>query len=256
LAAAIASGAFACYSPNVASGGFFCSDAGACPEGFRCMPDRKCYKPDSGPEVRMCMDAAPITSACDEGPASGQACNPTCQKGCLCNDRCTVVGNNSTCKAGGSKALGTACNVNDDDCAPGLGCVRECGSGFGRCFQFCRSAADCAIGNCDVPVGSQHMACEVRAQTCDPVGAAAATSCPHPALGCYVSGGTTICDCPGSGQPDGPCTIFNSCAPGYQCLQRAGDPGPRCRQVCHNSNDCAAPTPRCEPAGAFGFCAA
>src|SRR6185436_17082737 len=103
-----------------------CSDAGACPEGLYCAGDRRCYKPDSGPEVRMCMDAAPISSPCNDQPATGQSCHPTCQTGCQCSDRCTVVGNASVCKApGGSKPLGTSCNVNDDDCARGLGCVRE-----------------------------------------------------------------------------------------------------------------------------------
>src|SRR6187401_2196120 len=101
LSAAVAA-AGGCFKPNVASGGFFCSDAGACPEGLYCNSiDRRCYRPDSGPGVRMCMDAAPISPSCGDPPASGQVCHPTCQTGCQCSDRCTVVGNMSACKPAG-----------------------------------------------------------------------------------------------------------------------------------------------------------
>ncbi len=255
IAVAVAT-AVGCYSPNITSGGFLCSDAGACPEGFRCSSvDRKCYKGDAGPEVRMCTDAAPIQPVCSDDPASGQACNPACQRGCMCSDRCTVASGVATCKVGGSKPAGASCDSSNDDCAPGLGCVKECGLETSRCLQFCRIDGDCpnSLG-CGLLPGGKFPVCEAPPEPCDPVGSEAATSCPHPGLGCYVSSGTTLCDCPGSVADGEVCTVFNSCAPGLQCLTMAG--ASRCRQVCRGASDCLPPNTRCaQVAGGFGYCA-
>jgi hypothetical protein len=247
--------AAACYRPNIQNGGFFCADGGVCPEGFRCNTmDNRCYQGDAGPEVQMCTDAAPATfSVCSDPPVGGE-CSPACQNGCTCG-RCAVVAGASACINVGPKMVGEACNTAADDCGTGLGCLKECGSNLGRCFQFCGPNTACS-GNllCNVPIpATTFMACDVAPSSCNPVGSAAATSCPHSAVACYVSGADTKCDCPGTAMADKDCAVFNDCIPGYQCVSQSGKT--TCRQVCQTAADCTPPNTRCVPSGGnYGFC--
>ena len=111
-----ASGAFAlavaglllagCFKPSVKDGGFQCAPTGkACPDGFQCGADNRCERmpvttppqPDSGTEAGTGIDAKPMTEAggetgsctpvtplCADGPTAGEACSPSCQRGCEC----------------------------------------------------------------------------------------------------------------------------------------------------------------------------
>jgi len=143
LLALVVAAAAACYKPNIMNGGLGCSDAGTCPEGFVCSPiDNHCYKPDAGPSCPANM--AHVTPLCSDPPASGSVCNPACQTGCACG-RCTVVGTVTACTVVGPKTEGSLCNPAADDCASGLGCVRElCGTNVARCRKFCRLKPDCS----------------------------------------------------------------------------------------------------------------
>jgi hypothetical protein len=246
-----------CYRPNVVSGGLVCApgmDGGICPEGFHCSKvDNHCYAADAGPEVVVCTDASPtLFSVCDDPPPSGSECNPACQKGCSCG-RCTVSGSKAVCSNNpGSKAVGELCDLSNDNCAVGLGCVKDgCGTNLGRCRQFCRSSAECT-GGCNILVCAISV-CEPPAQTCNPVGTG--SGCPDPALACFLEGTATICDCPGTRVEGDGCTFSPECGPGLTCIGYMGLPA--CHVVCSGPQDCTGGQV-CDKTigGTFGFCRA
>jgi hypothetical protein len=246
--------AIGCYRPNVLSGGLVCAvgeDGGVCPDGFHCSKiDNHCYSGDGGPEVTVCTDASPtLFSVCNDPPPSGSECNPACQTGCTCG-RCTVSGSKAVCTTPGSKAVGELCDLTNDNCAVGLGCVKDgCGTNLGRCRQFCRSSAECT-GGCNLLVGAISV-CEPPSQSCNPVGAG--SGCPDPALTCYLEGTTTICDCGGSLAEGMGCTFSSECAPGMTCIGFMGSPS--CHVVCSGQQDCSSGQV-CDKTigGTFGFC--
>ena len=254
LLALVVAAAAACYKPNIMNGGLGCSDAGTCPEGFVCSPiDNHCYKPDAGPSCPANM--AHVTPLCSDPPASGSVCNPACQTGCACG-RCTVVGTVTACTVVGPKTEGSLCNPAADDCASGLGCVRElCGTNVARCRKFCRLKPDCSGHEfCSDIFGPAYVCQAPAVPTCNPLDG---SGCPDPVLTCYVNGPDTICSCTGTGQEGADCTSTGRCAPGFTCLTTMA--GTNCFKVCDsNSPQCTATNPACHPQfGAslqFGFC--
>jgi hypothetical protein len=252
-----------CYRPNVQDAGLWCADAGskACPEGFHCGADRRCH---AGPTT-MCPSDAAVMPLCSDQPLGAQ-CDPICQQGCECGQRCNLDGENLKCVASGSKVAGDYCNLMSDDCAAGLVCLKEqcsaedAGPQVGRCYRYCAGDQHCGGMMCNVQVISAAAtplsACQLPQRACDPV--SATTTCGNALLACYVvDSGGTYCECPGFAGPGEACGVFSSCVPGYRCVQQ-GVMTPRCRKVCRlgGSSDCPA-TSTCTqtPADAtFGYC--
>jgi hypothetical protein len=248
----------ACYSPNIKDGGFKCNlDAGAnnaCPEGFTCdLAVLECWKgkhdggtrdvpvdmpqvAEVGPEVPPppCFDARP---SCD--PSDAGVCDPLCQTGCGCRQKCTVFPDAGLgCGQVASNAGGPLdpCDPTaaTDTCGPGLVCMTD--QCFGRCYQFCRADKDCPNSFCSRNAPGGLMACDVpNADNCNPIGNS--TNCPNSAPGCYISFNHpehTLCDCAGGIFPGNPCTGSRSCLPGgLVCVDPTHDGGTSlCLPVC------------------------
>jgi hypothetical protein len=246
-----------CYKPNVQDGGLRCadagSDAGLCPDGFYCARDGSCHK---GKPMQCAPDGGRVETLCT--PTSGTDCDPVCQSRCECG-RCNLVGSALQCVPAGDKKTGDICSRTADDCAPGNICIPDCKT-IGRCYRFCGTGgvgndALCAGQPCNytTPTGNL-LICQPPLAPCDPV--VDGNDCGHPELGCYLStSGAPVCDCRGTGAPGGTCETYNSCIPGYRCVQIGT---PACYKTCRLSgSDCVAPD-TCRSlggSGAFGFCA-
>ena len=142
-----------CYSPQIKQGGLLCTDAIGCPDNYRCI-NGHCYTGDAGRDVPMkpnCMSVTPDASTCSRDLAPGQACNPACQSGCSCG-WCAVMNSTATCITGtmpGTKQAGDVCDPSSPtQCAPGLFCRAECGSG--HCYKYCETTSDCPVVRNDV----------------------------------------------------------------------------------------------------------
>ena len=268
---------FGCYKPNIQDGGFLCNvDAGAnaCPEGYKCeMQSKKCYRnPDAGVDKVDVRDV-PETSDVDTGticidepvpgctPGSGM-CDPACRTGCECPEKCSVNANGAlTCNRprmqGYPKILGQDCTIESagaavqtDNCGPSLVCIED--GCFSRCFQFCKSNADCPGSSCTREIGGGQRVCDVPfVDTCVPLGGTGSnTGCTGTNMACYLSSAApthTICDCPmGAGFANADCTRTRDCFPGLACVDRQTGASPKCLQVCRlsdNGADCPGSTP-------------
>jgi hypothetical protein len=254
-----------CYKPSILDGGFLCAPSGKpCPDGFQCGADQHCSVmpllsvPDGGtdalkPDTAPTCSEPPVTALCDTGPAAGQACNPTCQKGCACG-RCNVVGSTPACVPVGAVQLGELCTYGSDNCAAGLICLREqdgCGNPvIARCYRHCTTDAQCPGSFCQIPIldaqknDTGFKTCDVPPRDCDPVNN---TGCPSAALNCYFTSlNQTLCDCPtGTGKNGDVCAVYSDCAPGFVCISlsgSAGVAGPHCHFECKVgvANNCPA----------------
>jgi len=260
--AAAATALAGCYDPKIESGNLHCAPPdNACPEGFLCSAGVCLSRGDASVADHPGADllpadggcATPVTPLCT--PAAGVVtgiCDPVCQTGCPCGQRCSVAGTGAVCVAqGGSKGAGQVCSPSADDCLAGYACLREgCGSNLGRCYRFCREATMCAAGvACSTTVNSSNdmalgqLACDLAEQTCDPL---AGTGCPDPALSCFAtSTGHTICDCPGRNRHEGEsCRGYDDCAAGLACLNGT------CVKLCASTADCAG----CVALGNIHYC--
>src|SRR6185503_15041888 len=124
---------------------------------------------------RMCIDPKP---ACTPGPGM---CDPTCRTGCpLCDQKCSInTAGALTCNVPYAqsypKALGQNCTIassgtvdQTDNCGPGLVCVED--GCFPRCYQFCKSNADCVGSACTRDVGGGQKVCDVAfMDACSPL---------------------------------------------------------------------------------------
>lgn len=262
-----------CYDPQIMSGRLTCAPppGKACPDGFVCS-GTVCVKAGAttgtggagggggrggagtGGAGGMC--AAPITPLCQTATPPAPGCDPVCQTGCACGQRCNLTASGFSCaSSAGSKAVGALCQPGSDECALGLVCLAEsCGTSLGRCYRYCRDAAMCGAGVCGTPIklpsgdDSGQRVCNLGDVTCD---AFARIGCPDPALNCYMTGpGHTTCDCPtGKERALGEsCVDYNDCALGLVCLSAGG--APTCHKVCRNATDCAG----CTNWGNAGYC--
>jgi hypothetical protein len=264
--ALLAGAAGGCYRPTIVEGGLKCNlDAGGapCPEGFSCdmtFSPPRCFKGphDGGPngdgpvmtdavEVPPspdadsglpCLDARP---ACD--PSDAGVCDPYCQSGCAgCRDRCTVSpAGAAVCKMVGTTTIGAlklcdSSSVATDNCAPGLVCMNDnCG---GRCYQFCRTDADCPGASCSRTAPGGQPVCDVPyVDTCVPTPSSngGQTGCSSGAQACYVSFShptRTVCDCTGGGMPSSPCAGSRDCLAGLLCVDPNGLGQQQCLPVC------------------------
>jgi hypothetical protein len=262
-----------CYDPQIMTGRLTCAPAPkkACPDGFVCS-GAVCVT--AGAAMRtggtggggtggagtggaggMC--ANPITPLCVPGTAAPAGCDPVCQTGCGCGQRCNLTTSGFSCAPSvGNKTAGTMCQPGSDECGLGLVCLKEsCGTELGRCYRYCREAAMCGAGVCGTPINlpsgedSGQRVCSLGDETCD---AFARSGCSDPALNCYMTGpGHTTCDCP-SGRDRAlgeSCGVYNDCALGLVCLS-AGGAAATCHKVCRNATDCAG----CTNWGNAGFC--
>ena len=273
--AALATFLLGCFDPKIVSGNLHCApQSNACPGGFVCSGG-VCVtrgdaaadgvtdgKPADGtvadmlPTDAVSTDAVvcpnPVVPLCTPAAGVTGLCDPVCQTGCPCGQRCGVSTNGSFCLAqAGVKTVGQVCSPSTDDCAPGYACLREaCGSNLGRCYRFCRDASMCGAGvACSTQVNSSsdvslgRLACDLAEQTCDPI---AGTGCPDPALSCFVTAvGHTICDCPGRNRREGDsCRGYDDCAQGLACLDST------CVRLCRSTNDCL----DCVALGTIRYC--
>lgn len=248
-----------CYKPNIEPGGFACGPHGECPENFRCASNLRCYQGDAGMDsstTPVCTSVTPDAATCSRAAADGQPCTPACEFGCGCG-WCAVVNGNATCLKGtpGTKKVGDVCDpANSSDCAPGLMCHAECGTG--RCYKYCDPAsndADCqSIGtHCSGPAvdgaGSLRL-CTLPDPACDPVSGG---KCPS-GFACYPFVNSTECDCAGTGKVGDTCNSVVNCAPGYTCIIISNVK--TCQKTCAMSSDCS-PGLCSNPAlTAYGYC--
>jgi hypothetical protein len=206
--------------------------------------------PDVQPDV-PCLPAVANTN-CPEGNSAG-ICDPVCNRGCgHCYEKCSIAATDSglACNAPvmptvqlladqcGFSSPGTSAQT--DNCGPGQVCITaECAN---RCYQFCRTSADCTNATCSRDAGGGFLACDVPYVNCDPVRGVAAneSQCGSSVKGCYLSatGSKTLCDCP-FGQPKGTgtsCSHSRDCSPGLVCYNATGL-GSECYPICRLQTD-------------------
>jgi hypothetical protein len=297
-AAALMLALVGCYRPNIVEGGFKCGPTTRkrCPDGFVCdpasntcrqMPIRDGAARDLGADDRAGARDLAADPAGDRGqtmclgpragctPADpGALCDPFCQTGCACDQRCSVnSGGALTCNPplNGTLQGGQVCNVQSggttdqtDGCAPGLVCLSEaCGM---HCFPFCRTDADCPNSTCsrpvvpDMPTG-RFKVCEVPFAACNPV-APMAAGCSSDGQTCYLSPvapDKTFCGCPASDKRESqPCHVPQDCLAGLTCVDATNGADLRCRATCNltQPNICGG-TAMCRPINGsktYGFC--
>jgi len=266
-----------CYNPHVESGHLRCAPTlPQCPDGFSCEGGLCVTSTGSGKGGAPGTGGAgggaggsggstcanPVAPLCTPAQASGN-CDPVCQTGCGCGQRCVVAAGGPKCVATtGALTAGMVCKPEADACAPGLVCLQEaCGNDLGRCYRFCDTSnpSMCAgTGVCGTPVllpdrtDSGQYVCDL-AVSCDPY---AGTGCADPALQCFVLGPTQqTCDCPSgaNGQVGATCTTTD-CAPGLACLGIGAGAAARCVKLCQSAAECPGST--CDSfAATFGYCA-
>jgi len=243
-----------CYNPHIKPGALICAENQVCPDNFHCGLDNRCYPPDAGPAPAVCNSVTPDASTCSRPPASDQPCNLACASGCSCG-WCGVSGGAVMCLTGtpGTKQIGQVCDPsNAADCAPGLFCFPECGTG--RCYKHCDPSngnADCPGTACSLPASMGSLSfelCQLKDPMCDPVSGG---PCPS-GFACYAFLKSTECDCAGTHTTGGSCSSVEDCAPGYACISVGG--AGTCQKTCKTSADC--PLGICSnPANTtYGYC--
>jgi hypothetical protein len=270
-----------CFKPKVKDGGLSCNLKlmPDCPEGFKCddltnlcrvnswfdtkpdaaiedAPDVKLeVEPDRPADMSadMSIEAAPDVPpacltpvmGCTADPANVK-CDPQCQTGCGCHEKCLVTSTGVLTCNQQSGALprteGQSCvavsegtTAQTDDCEPGLVCFAEpCGH---LCARFCRVNADCQGGAlCSRALAGGFKACDFPASNCNPVKNAGPTGCPVADEGCYLSAtiaDRTVCDCPSNSIPNGgACNTSRDCLPGLTCADPLGGLELLCHPAC------------------------
>jgi hypothetical protein len=291
----VVSGAIAsCYKPTIGDKLKCNLEAGTnhfCPDGFACEFSTGLCKrspsndvadrPDGGGEGGSDVDAGPDVICFDPRPNcqpdNAGLCDPFCQTGCGCREKCSVnTGGNLTCNAlapglprgvlQNCEPLNTGSSTQNDACNPGLVCLAGADDACtGRCYQFCRTEADCNNAPCDKIIAGGRKVCDVPFVDCNPV--PPISGCPG-AQSCFLSTTNptrTICDCAGTVPRNDPCNRSRDCLPGLVCVDPTNTGDSRCRQVCllsDNGSNCAGGLSSCMPFKGnsttanptFGFC--
>lgn len=285
----------ACYNPQIDDGTLKCSATSECPSGFRCNPnDGRCYKNGGGPSGPADSGAGGSGGVCavgqgNYGPFAGcspqiqQTCDPVCQAGCACDERCMNDKGVLTCKQQNPpfKLLTEECDSKDDTCRPGLICLVEDAEDPRRaacnahCYRHCRNDSDCqslsTFSKCSIEVafsGTTLTAktCTQAPENCNPWGMARCKAVDRPAgtFACYVlstAPDQTICECAGLLTDGQTCMYEHDCVAGFECVAVSGKR--TCRKVC--SRDAAPPlgagcpllTPTCTAFNGstkYGYC--
>lgn len=195
----------------------------------------------------MCTNPAPL---CTSSAVPG-SCDPTCQVGCSCGQRCTVNEAGKFCEplpVNAVKSVGASCGgdgetVLFDDCSPGSVCLNEATAACGKhCYRFCRTNADCADQARCVMLkeGSTFSYCEPPPANCSPIfgeGGCNRADRPSPAFGCVLAGADrpndAICDCAGTVEENAVCTYEGECKAGLSCiLNDVANMTGLCRRIC------------------------
>lgn len=293
-------GAGGCYKPGIGEGDLICGPGGACPSGFKCLTDNRCYrnlstpvtggdaavevKPGGTPDLAAGGDGAACFRglACSSPGPAGPMCDPVCQTGCGCDQKCGVPGTPPICMPLPAKPadLYEACGgPAGDNCRAGSICSPETAEACGRhCYRACRADDDCGpAARCtdqffDSMGVVQTKLCSTRIEGCNPTGInaecnnAAARNRPFPTFGCYLldagKDDATVCDCAGTLDLGQACEARHSCRIGLECLPDAANDR-RCRRLCTLPGAAVRPvvcagTQVCRPLGPgtlYGACA-
>lgn len=295
-----------CYNPNIVSGGLRCSPNFECPDGFDCnSSDGLCYRKGeippaggnggsnptggsgggapggSGGQCTTPMQPYGPFPACAP-PPDVKVCDPVCQSGCACDQRCKLVGGNALCSTEGPNFLQQydACEPKDDKCRPGTICLQEspdhplCGA---HCYRHCRLDGDCPnASKCTIDVqfgnsATSNKVCSPPMDACTPFGpgrCSPGSMRPYPTFGCYVMSSTypdiPVCDCAGTTPIGQMCMYEHECEPGAECVLLGM--ARLCRKVCKVGavmgtpvmlGGCPLNAPTCTmfPGGSmFGYC--
>ena len=234
---------------NVESGGLTCAPHGSCPEGFFCL-DNLCYR--DGTVCTVASAKAPFgpfaTCAPPSNPSPGDLCDPVCQNGCRCEQRCQLLGDSSCGYSFGCETPPTGtllddlqpCDTSKDLCKPGLRCLPPPPDSTGcgpQCYRYCRQDSDCpANSRCALSIdiaGQESIPiCTPPAVSCNASLQTPAPACVSSLAGsnCYVFSkelpDETMCDCAGTIKAGAACTDLHSCVAGYECV------GGKCQKVC------------------------
>jgi hypothetical protein len=268
-----------CYKPDIPDGKFLCGTGQSCPDGFQCVGSH-CFKNQPG-------DAAGDTGGtcmrqellCSASPGPSGACDPVCQSGCACGEKCVNPGAGNICTATTMpvQLLYDSCDPGADRCRPGAVCLPEfqprCGA---HCYRFCRADSDCepnarCTGEAQDDAGNLlYKVCSAEIAPCNPTGPAptcgpgARADRRAPAFGCYILShmhpDETVCECAGVLPEGSPCEREYQCVPGNECLKVGTDT--RCRRLCTIEGGvlasvACAPGEKCMPfpnARKFGYC--
>lgn len=269
-----------CYNPKIKPGGFLCNDKFEkpydCPEGHYCL-NGVCQKTgapivDGGMDLPVDKGDAPVdrTDGSPETPsevggmcfapvagcapdAGGGKCDPQCQTGCGCKEKCSVNTKGVlTCNPmgpGAVKGEGAGCQIaNDelatqaDNCAPGLACVHDTCADI--CMRFCRTNTECPSGLCNRVLAGGLKACAFTATDCNPVKLEGPFGCAGDTQACFLSATVkdrTVCDCSSLGLlDDQSCNVSRDCFGGLVCVDVSGSGlDLRCRRVCSLSSTLA-----------------
>jgi hypothetical protein len=253
----------ACYNPKIVDGGLRCSAKSECPSGYSCVGG-KCHlgggggsggsggmggtggPPPDGSD-QMCTtpmgDYGPFKSC---APKIADGCDPVCQAGCKCGERCKLETTGAACRADQPPFVDQydRCDQNNDTCKPGYVCIEELASHpdcAAHCYRLCRNDSQCPMGSkCSDQVTVQGnvmaMSCSIPTETCNPFGRA---SCgmpaqrPYPAFACYTVPGSpdlTACQCAGTIPIGTMCDNYFDCEPGAECVAIGAQK--LCRRVC------------------------
>jgi len=252
-----------CYNTTgVVNGGLQCGAGDSCPDGFVCRKDGQaghCWRSGSVANPQACAPAkavppfGPFASCSPNQAIASSTCDPVCQAGCPCGERCvldTTTFASFLCEgsAPDSSAFvpvqGT-CNLpNTGDCAPGSVCISDdvCPN---LCYKTCRKDVDCPSGSrcsgiapfdkTEKPVPNVYL-CTPPSEGCNPTGAASCTtartgfSCVFMAgLTGIVNGDSTVCDCATTHAKKvgiACTTLPDDCQPGAVCVDLV------CRSIC------------------------
>jgi hypothetical protein len=277
-----------CYRPSIVDGKLECGPANACPDGFSCVSGH-CWQggivspPDGGSEdTGLPVDMSETEVACVGAvpgctPSSTGVCDPVCQTGCQCLEKCSISssGQAACIPVAGPKAPGDPCNVTSygapgqfDDCAPGAVCLYPggTGSGFSYCFALCASDDTCPGSRCTPrPVAPPLVTgtpmapvCDRPFEACNPftnAGCADGFVCyltlPDPASGAS----RTLCEyVPGSGRLTDTCQSSRECVAKFACPEGARPGAGFCLPVCDPTHPCSSGG-TCKPYGStYGYC--
>jgi hypothetical protein len=240
---------------DVQSGGLKCAPDRSCPDGFSCnLLDKLCYRNGiGGPSACTAAEAqAPFGpfAACTAPTSTspGDLCDPVCQSGCPCNQRCQLLGDQlghysfacETPPTGTPLDNFQPCDPNSDLCKPGLRCLPPPPGSTGcvaQCYRYCRQNSDCPLNSLcalsiDIVGQNSIPICTPPEIACNPALQTAAPACSSSLTGsaCYAFSkelpDQTMCDCAGTIAAGADCTDLHSCMAGYECVSG------KCQKVC------------------------
>lgn len=265
-----------CYNPALDSGALGCAEGNICPDGFTCVATVCCKEgttcgaggkggasgtggsggaggmsmiPDGG----MGM-ACNLALACSGRIDTPGKCDPVCQTGCPCNQKCINSSTGVRCETVvpmAVKPIGLYEECAGEQCRPGSTCLMETAAACkSHCYRYCRTDMDCGgpdVARCSNVVEfdnkATYVACSAPVQKCNPwgpnadcKGPIAGRARPFPAFGCLLLSSkqpdVTVCDCAGSKKEMDECTLERECGPGLECVNVGPDPKARCRPLC------------------------